>query len=186
MELNLNFASRRYVNHRAVSKAYWLISIGFLSLLIWAVMQCLVTHTQIRQSQGQLTTLQQDEQELLGTQSVPLDSQRVEELRSEFERKQNLLDQDSFRWTALFDRMELLLPSGVSIRRFQPDYGKQSLAIEGVAKDLSKLQSFLDRLLEADSIENAYLNRQAYTKVRDAKGNEQPALSFSVNLEGVF
>lgn len=186
MKLNLNFASRRYINRKHISRVYWFIASAFLCLLFWSISQLLLTQTHIQQSQNQLATLQQDEQELLGTQSVSLDSQRIEEIRKEFARDQKLLTQDSFRWTALFDRMELLLPAGVSIRGFHPDYDARTLSIEGVAKNLSTLQTLLDRLLESDSITNAYLNRQTYVTVRDTKGTEHSALNFSVNLEGVF
>ena len=79
-----------------------------------------------------------------------------------------------------------MLPDGVSIRGFRPDYKDRALAIEGVAKDLTALQTLLDRLLESDSISSAYLQRQAYVKVRDTKGKEYSALNFSINLEGVF
>jgi len=186
MKLDLNFASRHYVNRRLVSKAYWLVAIGLLCLLIWTFSQCLFARDQIQKSKGQLAVIAQEEREVLGTKSVSLDSLNLDEIRSKFTTNQMLLDQDSFRWTALFDRMEILLPAGVSIRRFQPDYEKQSLAIEGVAKNLSALQQLLDRLLEADTISNAYLQRQSETKVRDTSGKEYPALSFSISLEGVF
>ena len=186
MKLDLNFASRRYVNRRAINRAYWGVATALLCLLVWGISLSLLTRGHILQSQSQLAALQQDEQELLGTQSVPLDSQRLEEIRQEFARDQKLLDQDSFRWTALFDRMEHLLPAGVSLRGFKPDYEARTLSIDGVAKDLSSLQKFLDHMLDADSISKAYLNRQAAVKVHDTEGKEHSALSFSVSLEGVF
>lgn len=186
MKLDLNFASRRYVNRKAVTKGYWLAAIVLICLLIWFVSHCLLTQQQIAQSESQLITLAQDEKEILGIKSVSLDSQQIADLRSEFARNQQLLNQDSFRWTALFDRIEELLPKGVSIRGFKPNYEKRTLALEGVAKDLGRLQTLLDRLLESDSISNAYLSRHAEKKVKDKKGNEYLALSFSIDLEGVF
>lgn len=186
MKLNLNFASRSYINRKHIKRVYLLVTTGLICLLLWLLSQILLTQTHIQQSRMQLATLQQDEQELLGTKSISLDSQRVEEIRKEFARDQKLLTQDSFRWTALFDRMERLLPTGVSIRGFKPDYKDQSLVIEGVAKNLTALQTLLDRLLESESISSAYLTRQAYAKVRDTRGKEHSALNFSINLEGVF
>jgi type IV pilus assembly protein PilN len=186
MQLNLNFASRRYVNRKAINRGYWIVATALLGFLVWGSTQGLLTRGHILQSQGQLANLQQDQQELLGTRSVPLDSRRIEEIRRQFAQNQKLLDQDAFRWTALFDRMERLLPAGISIRGFKPDYEERTLAIEGVARDLSSLQEFLDRLLGSDAISNAYLNRQAFVSLRDAQGTERSALSFSVNLEGVF
>jgi len=186
MKLNLNFASRSYINRKAIRKLYWLVVSVLLCFFIWSVIQILLTQTQIQQNRNQLEALQQDEYELLGTESVALDSKRIEEIRSEFARDQKLLEQDSFRLTALFDRIEELLPSGISIRAFRPDYDNNAISIEGVAKDLSSLQTFLDRLHGSTFITDVYLQRHAETKVHDAKGNEQLALQFSVNVEGVF
>lgn len=186
MKLNLNFASRRYINRRAVTKGYWMVATGLLCLFLWILYQNLFVSTQIQQTRNQLSALQQDEQELLGTKSVSLDSQKIEELRKEFARNQMLLDQDSFHWTALFDRMEKLLPDGISIRAFKPDYEKRTLAIEGYARDLKVLQALLDRLLEADTISNVYLNRHAFANMKDSQGRQHSVLDFSLSLEGVF
>jgi len=186
MKLNLNFANRRYVNRKVVNKTYWAVIAVLIMLMFWTIRESLVVQKSIQNIQSQLVTLERDEFELLGSKSVPLDSNRLEEIRREFDRDQMLLDQDSFRWTALFDRIEVLLPEGVSVRGFKPDYAGRTLSIEGVAKDLSGLQEFLDRLLESDSITNAYLNRHTDVKVNDIQGNEFRALSFSVDLEGVF
>ena len=186
MKLNLNFANRRYINRKVVSRAYWIIASVLILMLVWFVKESLLAQENLGKMESQLAALEQDEFELLGTKSVPLDSQRLEEIRQQFDRNQKLLDQDSFRWTELFDRIEVLLPQGVSIRGFSPDYEEKTLAIEGVAQNLTSLQELLDRLLESDSISNAYLNRHATIKVNDTKGNEYSALSFSVNLEGVF
>lgn len=186
MKLDLNFASRRYVNRKAVNKGYWLVAILLIGLFFWSVMECIFISTQIEQNHVQLSVLQMDEKELFGTESIPLDSEKIETIRAELLSSQELLDQDSFRWTQLFDRMEKLLPPGVSIRRFSPNYEKRSLAIEGVAESLRSLQTLLDRLLQAEGMVNVYLKRHAEIKVKDSEGRERIALSFSVDLEEVF
>ncbi|PLX89223.1 MAG: hypothetical protein C0618_01550 [Desulfuromonas sp.] len=186
MKLNLNFAGRSYVNMRLIGQAYWLSAALLVVLLLWGVIQLLSTHTMIAEQDTKLAALQKDREELLGIESIALDTEKLEAVRADVVRSQVLIDQDSFHWTALFDRMENLLPDGVSLRGFRPNYKERSLDITGVAKDLNSLQTFLDQLLTDDTIETAFLQQQAETKVQDIKGTEYIALTFSVKLRGVF
>ncbi len=78
--------------------------------------------------------------------------QTAEELgkqRQTYHQAEASLQRDAFRWTGLFDRMEKLLPDGVSLRSFNPDYAKNSLSILGVARTLTQLQTLLDNLQNA-------------------------------------
>ena len=185
MKVTLNFASRRYVNRRALNQLGILLLLLLLGVLFFQLSGYLQSRSQLQKYEKNLTELRQEYQQLLGETPQSLNSQLVEEQNIALQQAATLLKRDAFRWTALFDRMEERLPSGVTITGFSPDYKTQSLNLSGLARDLSDLQSFLNSL-HKDSFDQVFLQNQNQVKVSDGQGGEMLALGFNVKLEGVF
>lgn len=182
MKLSLNLASRRYLNQRVFKFAYLLVIASLLLLFALQLQTYLQSRNSIKQFQSNLTQL---DLQLEGKVSSRLNAEEVEQQQEQLDYAETILQRDAFRWTALFDRMETYLPKGVSIRSFSPDYKKNSLVLRGVCKELVDLRMFLDNLHEA-SFQQVFLQNQNWTKVKDYRDIERPALDFSIRLEGVF
>ncbi|MCK4690630.1 MAG: PilN domain-containing protein [Desulfuromonadales bacterium] len=182
MKLSINLASRRYLDQRALK----MILSGVIVLLLFVLViqgNAYLNDRQLaRQHQAHLESLQE---QLRGKLPKRLTLEELAEQRQAYKRAEVLLQRDAFRWTALFDRMESLLPDGVGLRSFSPDYDKNSLLMNGVAKKLKNLQDLLDNL-QAGQFNQVYLKKQGEVKVDDGRGGKRTALSFSISLEGVF
>ena len=182
MKLSINLASRSHLNKRVVS----LVLICIITLLICLLALQGNTYLKDRQLaatyQSHLDELQD---QLRGKLPERLSPKEISVQQQSYKQAEALLNRDAFRWTALFDRMETLLPEGVSLRSFSPDYEKSSLALNGVAKDLKSLQALLDNL-ELGKFTQIYLNSQGEVAVDDGRGGKRDALSFSISLGGVF
>jgi len=182
MKLSINLATRCYLNQRAL-KLILSCVIVFLVLLLGFQGNVYLKNRQLAQQyQAHLDSLQE---QLRGKLPKRLSSKELAEQRQEYDRAEVLLKRDAFRWTTLFDRMERLLPDGVSLRSFNPDYDKNSLLLNGVARNLNNLQDLL-RNLQADQFEQVFLRNQGEVDVDDGRGGKRRALSFSVSLGGVF
>ena len=182
MKLSINLASRRYFNQQTLKLSFSCIIALLLLILAIQGNTYLQNHQQTLQYQAHLDSLQE---QLRGKLPERLTPEELAEQHQAFEQARKLLQRDAFRWTALFDRMEGLLPAGVSLRSFNPDYGKNSLLINGVAKNLKNLQSLLDNLQSAQ-FKQVYLKNQGEVDVDNGRGDKRKALSFSISLEGVF
>jgi len=182
MKLSINLASQRHINQPAMRV---ILSSFILLLLIILAMQgnsYLKNRQQAQQHQSHIDSLQE---QLRGKLPKRLTAEELAEQSQTYEQAATLLQRDAFRWTALFDRMEKLLPEGVSLRSFNPDYNKNSLLINGVARNLTSLQQLLDQL-QSEQFKQVYLNQQGEIEVDNGRGGEQTALSFSISLGGVF
>ena len=182
MRLTLNLASRRYVNERAlklVCLAVTLLLILLLCMQVWVSLQSREHNLAYRANVDKL------QEQLSGKIPKRFTKEQIAAQQQEFARAKAILQEDAFRWTALFDRMERLLPSNVSISSFSPNYKEGSLQITGDAKTLSDLQDLLDNLY-ADSFSQVFLKSQSQIEVLDYQGQKQPALRFAILLEGVF
>ena len=182
MKLTLNLASRSYVNERALSLSCLLICFVLTLLLIFQAHYVLQGQEQNRAYQTEINAL---EAKLGSKLPKQFTKAQLAEQREIFNQAQDLLQRDAFRWTALFDRLENLLPTHVTLQNFNPNYQKGSLSITGVARQLGDLQQLLDNL-HGDTFEQVFLTSQSWVDVIDYSGNKRPALQFSIQLEGVF
>ncbi len=182
MKLSINLASRRYINQRALKLALYG---GIVLLLVVLAIQAniyLKNRQFILQHQIRVESLQK---QLNNKLPQRLTSDELAEQRLAYDRAEAMLQRDAFNWTVLFDRMEKLLPDGISLRSFNPDYDKQCLVIIGVSKNLANLQALLDNLQDGQ-FKQVYLKNQGEVEVDNGRGGKRTALSFSISLEGVF
>ena len=186
MKFNLNLASRRYVNKHALYYGF----VTALCILIfiggWEVSSLIASNSALKSNQQRLVEVKEKLQALSGK---PIKTLSVEEralLETESSVVADLLRLDSFRWTELLDRMEKLLPKGVSLNSFSPDYKKKSLDLNGNARTLKDMRIFLDRLLKNEIFEQVYLKNHSRIKIKDYADIDRDAISFSLQLEGVF
>lgn len=182
MKLSLNLASRRYVNERAFKRGFQLLLLLLLLLLAFQLWIFVQSRKQIGSYQINIGEL---ELQLRGAVTKLLTAEQISKYEQDFRQASALIKKDAFRWTALFDRLEILLPNDVSIRSFNPNYKSGSLVFNGVAKDLAALQKLLDNL-HGDSFRQVFLQNQDQVDVAGYGGEKLPAISFSIKLEGVF
>ena len=181
MRLTLNLARRGYRYQRQARSLIRLALVVLLTVMAYQGHHWSALHSEINAREQQLALLRQD------PGGLPSQVQPEDLTASflEYHRARDLLQRDNFRWTELFDRMESLLPEGIGLRSFQPDYKADSLRIEGVARDLHHLQALLDNLLGGE-FSTVNLLQQSHVRVSDGRGGTRSALNFSLHIEGVF
>ncbi len=186
MKFNLNLASRRYVNKRTLQYGFVALTAILLILGAWEVSTLVSSNNALQLNQQHLSEVKRQLQELRGGPRETLSVEERAALEKSYSIAVDLLKRDAFRWTALLDRMEGLLPVGVSLTNFKPDYKKKSLSLGGQARSLKEMRVFLDRLLKSNDFAQVYLKAHSRIKVRDYADEERDAISFSLELEGVF
>ncbi|SHI46503.1 type IV pilus assembly protein PilN [Malonomonas rubra DSM 5091] len=182
MKLTLNLASRRYVNEQALRLGYLIFSLLLVLLLLFQIRLLGLERQENESVRTEINTLQEQLKDKIPQR---FDKAQIAAHQEQLGRAKALLLQDAFRWTALFDRLEILLPKNVSIVSFSPNYKDASLQISGAAKKLKDLQRLLDNL-HGDNFKQVFLNQQSEGEVLDYAGNKQPAITFTIKLEGVF
>jgi len=182
MRLTLNLASRRYINERALKLACLAITALLVLILLLQGRTVLQSQQPNLARQAEISKL---EEQLQGKLPKRFSKEEIVVQQQNLAMARELLEVDAFRWTALFDRLEGLLPRNVSISSLNPNYKAKSLVISGVARNLIDLQDLLDNL-HGDSFEQVYLKNQSQIEVLDYQEKKRPALAFSIQLQGVF
>ncbi len=185
MKLDLNLASRAYVNRRALYLCYALL----VALLVLLLLILGNSYYRLHAYNGQITAHLEEINRDLGLQgsaTEEISSPAYQQLQERVSFANLLLAKDSFRWTALLDNLEEVVPAGVRIRSIQPDYRQRALTLVGVARGIKDLRSFLDRLIASPHFSDVFLLDQASVMVKDNLGQDHPSVTFTVDLKGAF
>jgi len=185
MKLTLNLASRTYINRRALFGFYLAFGGGLVLLLALGIGLYARNQMHLRQLRQQLAELGQQAATPSQTGGEPFTAAAYEKLLADIRFANEILAQDSFRWTDLLNRMEEVVPEKVAISGIDPDYKEKELQLTGLAMRVEDLQQFLDNLITSDYFTDVYLLKQS--RIKSAGRNEAAgAISFSIVAKGAF
>jgi type IV pilus assembly protein PilN len=93
-----------------------------------------------------------------------------------------LIDQKTFDWLMLFDRLEGVVPDGIAITAIEPSPKDDGLKLDGMAKDFGNLRKFMENLENSTYFTDIFLISQADTQV--APG--QKGIDFHISCKAKF
>jgi len=185
MKITLNLASRTYLNRRALYASYTLISGVLALLLVFSIAFHLRNRQHIQQLRAQLATLQQEAAVNAESAKETISPAAREKLLADVRSANEVLVQDSFRWTTLLGQLEEVVPEAVAISSIQPNYKESSLNLTGMARRVEDLQLLLDNLITSTHFEDVYLLQQARLKETTPEAAAE-AISFRLVIKGAF
>ena len=186
MKPQINLASRSYINRRGLHTLYAGLTLFFLLLLVLNGRSVFSLQKRQSQTEKHLAEVRHTLGYLHNGQNAKETGSELAALRQEIAWANGILQQDSFRWTALLDQLEDVITDSTRIRAIQPQFKDGSLKISGVAKNVTALQDFLDRLVASPHFTDVYLFSQSRVEIKDSGGRSRDALNFSLELKGAF
>ncbi len=182
MKYTINLARRSYVNKKALYLGYLLCGIILVVGLLYNASYYFKLRSQINTTESRLAELEEKVLASQGTDIADYSVARYENVLKQIKGANEILNRDSFRWTALLDQMEKVVPSNVKIRSISPDHEKRIIKVACLAKDLKDMKRFLDNLIKSGNYSDVLLLDQAVGKNDTSKAE----LQFSVELLGAF
>lgn len=184
MEINLNLASKPYLNRQSV-RLWLLLTCAFMLLLL--VINCSYGYQGWRQLRLLDERFQELEAQASDGQGAATDytPEKYAMIMSEVALGNEIVAADQFHWTALLGRFEELLPDDVSIQSIQPDFKQRSVQLACLGRDISAMTRFIDNLLTSEDLNQAYLQRHGEVE-SDLGGRQQVQVGFSVVIREAF
>lgn len=183
MKLTLNLATRTYLNRRFLYGAYAVLTTVLVLLLALNIFLFVRSWTHARQIRGHLAELEHEVRISQGEGGKVVTQADYQKLLERIAFANEILDQDNYRWTALLNRLEEVVPDNVAISGIQPNYKEKTFSLTGAAKGVGDLQLFLDNLIDSPHFSDVYLLQQSRAGSKD----EGPTtISFSVAVKGGF
>jgi type IV pilus assembly protein PilN len=169
MRLDLNLASRPFVNHLPQVLLLSVLGAAALGLTAWNVVTVARSASEAQAVEGQLAELQEQEQELkarTGELEASLRDVDLAPLQTRATATNEVLAQKALKWSLLLERLEDLLPWKAALQSVQADVGKEGvvLSLRVRARSQDELLDFLDALEGSECFSEAYPGSETIAK----------------------
>jgi type IV pilus assembly protein PilN len=175
MQLNINLATRHYINTRQLNLA---LSLIIALLLLWIF----ISVKDIAYNSGEMKRLAADTGALdakFKTLSKGVSEAEYNKLLSRISFANAVIERKSVNWLSLLDRLESVVPDGIAISTLEPDAKKETLKLAGVARNFSNVRQFMENLEGSHFFTDVFLISQAEVKF----GQSQKGISFSITCK---
>lgn len=182
MKLNLNLATRPYLNRRALYTAYAVVAAVLTLLLALNLGAMFRSRGQSRQLEARLAEIDRMAVAEQGS-GGGFTPEAYQKLLKQIRFANEIIEQESFRWTVLLSRLEEDVPDGVGITGIRPDFKKKMLAVTGQAREVDDLRLLLDNLIASPHYDDVLLLQQGRVEARDGNAG---GITFSLSVRGGF
>lgn len=175
MRLNINLASRTYVNINRLNTVMAGLFFCMLLIFLFEIRTVASTAGEIGRIKGELA-----EMELKRTGGAhKVSEEEYQKLLTRIRNANAIIARKSFSWVALLDNLESVVPEGIAITQIEPDPKTKGLKITGATLSFPRLRTLMENMESSSSFSEIYLLSQMQARV----GETQKGLTFSVNCQ---
>lgn len=173
MKLTINLATRRYVNQRQLNLVLTASFVILAALLVYLVRELANNQAEINKIKSQSAAASRGP---AGAAAIP--PEQMKELEGRIAFANALIDRKTVNWISLLDKLELVVPAGVSLTQVSPG-PDLSVKLEGVALTFGNLRTLLENMEQSPNFSEVYLLSQSERKV----GSTQEGKGFSISCK---
>ena len=180
MRLDLNLASRPFVNRLPQVLLLSVLFAAALGLTAWNVMTIARSASEARAVEGQLADLKAEETTLrarTGELEASLRGVDLAPLQIRATATNEVLAQKALKWSLLLERLEELLPWKAALQSVQASVGNDGvmLSLRVRARSQEELLDFIDALEASECFSEAYPGSETIVKGGEFETNVQVA-----------
>jgi type IV pilus assembly protein PilN len=175
MNLQINLATRVYVNTSRLRLAIGVISLVLAALLYANIFNLISNFHEI----GRLTEKTSHDRRSAPADLVP--EKEYQQLMARVQFANDILKKRSFDWLLLLDHFEAVVPDGVVLTAVTPGKEKE-IKLSGAAYQFANVRRFLENLESSKGFRDIYLNSQGETQF----GTDHKGIVFSITCKATF
>ncbi len=179
MRLTINLATRVYINMRKVN---FLIagSIALLMILLSVIVANIAADLgSMRRLSSGIALLEGKAAKSAGAAVSERDYQ---DLMAKIRFANGIIEQKTFDWLMLFDRLENVVPDGIALSAIEPDPKDRGLKIGGMAKGFGNIRKFMENLEDSKFFTDVYLVSQSAMQVSQSENG----MSFQITCKAAY
>jgi type IV pilus assembly protein PilN len=173
MRFKINLATRTYVNAGQL-KAAIVAAVALLVLLLLINIQRLAANA------GETKRLQNELGVSKGGRVVT--DQEYQGILARIKFANGVIEKKTFDWLALLDKLEIVVPDGISLTKIEPDIRENGLKVSGVARNFNNLRHFMENLEGSATFTNVYLLGQGLP----GNGENSKGITFNIACQVDF
>lgn len=173
MRLTINLATRTYINRGQLNLVLAIVFIALVSFLLVTIQQVAFNLGEISRVKGELAALAQK----TGGKGRKVSDAEYRGVAEQIRFANGIIYRKSFNWLGLLDKLESVVPDGVSLITIEPK-GK-ALKLSGTTLSFSRLRLLLENMEGSTHFTDIYLLSQTSARV----GETQKGISFSIDCQ---
>lgn len=180
MKLTVNLVTQRPVDGvvlRKLCNAMLVLLVTSLIIALGYMVMVRQRHQKVRELLA-LTTA-----EVSTGQANTDDNQAVQ---AESAKAEIILKRRAFQWSQILNHLEQTGIDGIQIRSIEPNFDKQSLSIQVLARDEAAFREYLGNLLQYKPFSEVLLLRQENVDIKDYTGQNFSAIRCEISIRGGF
>jgi type IV pilus assembly protein PilN len=179
MRLTINLATRIYINKRRLN--FFIVAAFALMILL-----LLVNVRNIATEFGDIQRLNHGiatfEGKAKKSTSEAVPDKEYQALLTRIKFANGLIEQKTFNWLMLLDKLESIVPDGIAIAAIEPSLKDDGLKLAGMAKNFGNLRKFMENLEESKYFTDIYLVGQSDTQVSPS----QKGIGFNITCKAKY
>lgn len=179
MRLTINLATRIYINMRRLNFCIAVAFVLLILLLLFNVRNIATDFGEIQRLNHGIAILEGKAKKST-SEAVPDKEYQTVLARIKF--ANGLIEQKTFNWLTLLDKLEGVVPDGIAIASIEPSPKDEGLKLAGMAKNFGNLKKFMENLEESKYFTDLYLVSQTEMKVSES----QKGIGFQITCKAKY
>lgn len=176
MQFKINLATRTYIDKKKLDGALAATLILLAFLLLVQIKICAFNADEISRLDSTLTSAETRKGK--GSETV-FSEHDYTALLTEIAFANSIIERKAFGWISLLNRLESVVPDGVTLSSVEPDNKERSLSLSGGSASFKKIQLFMENLEDSHYFHEIYLLKQDQSKEADM----QRSISFTITCK---
>jgi type IV pilus assembly protein PilN len=179
MRYSINLATRIYIN---TSRLNFLV-VSVIALLVFFL---LFNASNSAKDLKQLKELNQKLDLLEGKAGVAkgatINEKEYQSLLSRIKLANSIIEEKTFDWLMLLDRLEAVVPEGIALVSIEPSSKDGGLKLAGIAKNFGDLRKYMENLEDSRYFTDVYLVSQSDSQQSDGR----QGVSFNITCKAIY
>jgi len=179
MLLTINLATRIYINKRRLNIFIAVTLILLTLILLFNVREVVKGYGEKRRLTHGIAVLEGKSKD---AKSSAVSEKEYQALLGRIKFANVIIEQKTFDWLMLFDKLENVVPDGITIVSIEPSPKDGGLKLAGIAKNFGNLRKFMENLEDSGYFTDIYLVSQSESQVSESR----KGISFDITCKAKY
>jgi type IV pilus assembly protein PilN len=175
MQFKTNLATRAYVNRKHLNIA--MAAALTLLLILFFLQLRLVLHNTAEIKH--LSSVQASLEARSKKQGIVFSGSDYTKLLADIKFANTIIHRKTYDWIGLLNKLENVIPQGVTLSSVSPDTKQRTLKISGLSLNFGHIRQFMENLEDSNFFSDVYLEKQDESKATD----DRKVISFSITCK---
>ncbi len=163
MQFTINLATKTYINQKQLT---WALAAGSIVLLFFLLINIKIFDFNAGEIH-RLTKIEADSAAKHVATRRTVTEEEYTRLLASIKQANGIIERKAFNWLILLDRLESVVPAGVSLSAVEPGVKEQTLKLSGTALHFKNLRQFMENLEASMFFTDVFLLDQGEAKASE-------------------